>query len=131
MSRSVSDHPSSRTTTAFTPDRGSRRVRPITATFLDARDIDDHVLDFLRRDLLATGLDDVVHAPDEIEISLFVELAVVSGVQHHLARQRPGAHFPGSLFRLFPVPAHHRRAAYYELPDFAGAQLLVFVVHDP
>ena len=49
------------------------------------------VLDLFGRDLLAARLDDVVHPADEIEIAVFVEPAVVAGVEDLLAGQRTRA----------------------------------------
>ena len=50
----------------------------------------EHVLDFLRADLLATGLDDVVHPRDEVKVALLVGAKQVARVEDLLAGKRPG-----------------------------------------
>src|SRR4051812_6588667 len=94
-------------------------------------DVVEDVLDFLRRDLLAARLDDVVHPPDEIEIALVVETAEVAGVQHHLARQRPRLQLLRGRLRLLPVAAHHRGAADHQLPHRVRPDLVAVLVDQP
>ena len=69
----------------------------------------EDVLDFLRADLLAARLDDVVLAADEIEKAVLVGAEQVAGVEHLLPRERPGPQRLVGRLGVFPVALHHMR----------------------
>jgi hypothetical protein len=79
---------------------------------LDVRTVFVEILDLVGIDVLAVGVDDdVLAAPDDVEVALFVEAAEVAGVEPAIA---DGVR--GGLFVL-PVPRHHVLAAGDDLAD--------------
>ena len=80
--------------------------------------------------LLAAGLDDVVFAPDEIQVAFLVGAEQIAGVEHHLVRQRSGLEHPGGLVGQLPVPLHDVRTADDQLADHARRHTRSAVVDD-
>ena len=96
----------------------------------DARQRVDDVLDFLRRDLLAARLDDVVLAADEVEEALSVGAEKIARVQHALPFVRAGAKRAGGGFGVLPVALHDVCAANDELAHDAGRGAVAGIVDD-
>src|SRR5215467_11095235 len=67
----------------------------------------DYIFNLTRRNLFATGLDDVVLARDEVEISVAVAANNTPGAHHHCAVPRIDAHTRRSLSPPLPVTTHH------------------------
>ena len=90
--------------------------------FTDRRVVVQHLFDFAREDILATGDDDVLFAVDEVEMPLVVDAAEV-------AHGAPAVHqcFGGCL-GLVPVAVEQPRVLDPHLAHLANAEFFAFVV---
>jgi cyclohexanone monooxygenase len=96
----------------------------------DARDVQRGRLDLERAHPGAPVLEHVVPPTLEIEVSVLVQVTVVTGVQRHLAGTAVPAEGAGGDLRRPPVARHHVRAAYHDLPSLPGRQWPARLVHD-
>ena len=91
----------------------------------------EDLLDLAWDDLLATGLEDIVAAADEVEEAVLVASEQVAGHEHALGLvAAPPQLRPGQLL-LPPVAVHDMRAANHELAGFPRPQLVALGILDP
>ena len=88
----------------------------------DARRRVEDLLDLARDDLLAARLDQVVVAPDEVEVPLLVAPEEIAGREHALPRPAAGPQPLALSLGVVPVALHHVRAPDHQLADLARAE---------
>src|SRR5579872_5615597 len=80
-------------------------------------------------DPIASDLQHVVVAADEVQITFVVHAEQIARVQDSFARRRPwledGVSFGGKL----PIALHHVRTAHHKLPDLARSEALARFVY--
>jgi hypothetical protein len=118
-SRSVRTAPGARARTAFKALPRTGSGTPTTGGFGYPRDSVEDVLDLLRADLLATCLDDVVLAPDEVEEALLIRPEEIAREEHLLPRERAWAERTCGRVRVLPVALHDVGPADHKFPDDA------------
>ncbi len=91
--------------------------------FEHARQLGDHVLDFVRIDVEAGDQNHVLLPVDDLDEAVFVHQTDVARLEEAVR-----GHDLGRLFRSVPVASHHLRAADADFAGLAKRHLVAFIV---
>src|SRR6202030_4503219 len=78
-----------------------------------------------RRDVFASPNDDVFHSPGQMQVAVFVEIALVSGAKPSVDESA------GVCFRIIFVPSKYIRALDSDFAALIVFQRTAVLVHDP